>query len=157
MKFVFIRHGHYAKPPTGPNDGAPLTEHGRQSARLAGEFLKQQGTALDLIVTTKKRRTQETATLVLEALGSAPARIDNDAGFASADAMASKLAAWVERSGRPVETVALVGSVNTQAFCLRALGKAEVPDDNRGVVLIYDQGAGGTWSLVAQHAGTPKG
>ncbi len=95
MRFVFIRHGHF-DPGTDRKRGA-LTADGERQAVAAGDFLRQGGIVPDFVCTTNALRTQQTARLVLAAMGLAelPIHPQNGGGFTIAGKnLAAKIAEW---------------------------------------------------------------
>jgi phosphohistidine phosphatase len=65
-----LRHGDAAD--GSPDSERPLTDKGRNQARVAGEALKALGVELDACLTSPKVRAADTATIACEALGVEP-------------------------------------------------------------------------------------
>ena len=158
MRFVFIRHGHYAKPAEkSERDRAPLTDAGQRTARQAGEYLAAQGIRPDLVCTTKAQRTRETATIVLETLGASCPTHAKDSGFgsgATGDEITRRIGEWASGVTPRPQTLLYVGHDTQQSALLRRFGGPEIPQANRACVLIWDQAPDGQWLFVGSHAGS---
>ena len=71
MELYILRHGDAVDRATGGyarDEERPLTERGREEARLAGRALAALGVRLDLLLTSPLVRARETAELVAEAV-----------------------------------------------------------------------------------------
>ena len=72
MHLYFIRHGesesNYGELITGQQD-VPLTEHGRDQARLAGKQILEQGIQIDHIICSPLKRAHNTAKLIAAEIG----------------------------------------------------------------------------------------
>ena len=72
IKVVFVRHGQSTWNSSGKFSGwvdIPLTEKGREEARIAGKQLKEQGFHFDIAYTSMLDRAIETCDLILEEMG----------------------------------------------------------------------------------------
>jgi phosphohistidine phosphatase SixA len=128
-------------------DARPLAPEGIEDARRAGEFLKKMGIKPDLVVTTKKRRTIDTADLVMKVLDAdAPiARVGG--GFkvnASLSEISGCIRAWIA-GAKPVPRVVLFVGHEIQQKALAKANRLEVPGDRYGVVLVHEIDAYGNW------------
>jgi phosphohistidine phosphatase SixA len=121
----------------------------------AGEWLARRGIQPDLIVATRTRRTQDTAELVKEALGTKTTVLSVPRGFQSEEGLDRLLNEWAppmlyKSTGR---TVVFVGHHTQQDTCQRELvGELELPRKARGSVLVYEK-RGAVWVLVGYHVG----
>lgn len=150
-RFVFIRHG---KPISKEGmkskkeqDARPLAPEGTEDARRAGEFLKKMGIKPDLVVTTKTRRTIDTADLVMKVLDvDAPiARVES--GFkvnASLSDISGRVRAWIGER-KPVPRVVFFVGHEIQQKALAKANRLEVLSDRYGVVLVHEIDAYGNW------------
>jgi phosphohistidine phosphatase SixA len=152
IRFVFIRHGTYAKAgvPRRRRKGAPLTEEGRQEVRHTAAFLKRQGIRPDLVFTTMTRRTAESAEIVLEVLGLGHVKPQpKESGFRRSPEASTELdptlARWVPDPKGEL-TVMFVGHNNQQSYCNKHLVTPVImPLDVKGGALVYERDAGGRW------------
>lgn len=157
--FVYVRHGHPCKPADdsqAANNAKPLDDKGFDDAVAAGEWLLAQGIVPDLIVHTNKVRTEETATLIQEVLGTKLAPLVVTGGFeqgADDGDIDQRINWWERQAGRPVRTIMFVGHHTQQIALLRELGGPKVADKARGAVLTYDLGEDGEWTPGAAHVG----
>jgi phosphohistidine phosphatase SixA len=155
--FVFVRHGHYDKEGVSVPERvtAPLTSKGMDAAIEAGEWLARRGIQPDLVMATRTRRTQDTAELVAEALGTKTTVMSVPRGFQSAEGLEKLLDEWAppmlyKSTGR---TVVFVGHHTQQDTCQRELeGEPELPRKARGSVLVYER-RGAKWVLSGYHVG----
>jgi broad specificity phosphatase PhoE len=158
LRFVFVRHGNYDKPTrTAARARAPLNAKGREAARRAGEFLREHGVVPDLVCTTDKQRTIDTADLVLEVLGVAPPRRIFGGGFKTGAKLAeieARLLAWSNLVAPPPRVLMFVGHHAQQNACLRELGGAERAERKHAAVLVYDWDPDGRWTLGPQFEGS---
>lgn len=69
----FIRHGESQANAdnvyTGSDQPAPLTEKGRQQAKIAGEKLKSDNVVIDNIISSTLERTRDTAAIIASEIG----------------------------------------------------------------------------------------
>ncbi|MBW2737227.1 MAG: histidine phosphatase family protein, partial [Deltaproteobacteria bacterium] len=159
MRFIFIRHGHCDGKgrPQREKDKLPLNDSGRRAARAAGAYLKEEGIVPDAVFTTKTERTQETARVVLDALGGVDLKLQAKGGgfrSGSTGGLDSKLDQWLAGVGVEPQTLLFVGHHISQSYCLRHLeGTPQIPAENRACVLVYEGGRGKSWTCVGAHVG----
>ncbi len=142
--FVFVRHGRTDKQGNDP----ALTAVGEQQARAAGAFLRDAGVVPDLVLTTKKRRTKETAAGLLAELGrpETPTRA-TEGGFAKGK---SSLEDWLAKNAKgDAQTVLFVGHHSSQGYCASELSPDLGIDEESRVALVYERRAATEWKLVA--------
>ncbi len=155
MRFVFVRHGHYAHG-TDPDQG-PLTEHGARQAREAGDFLRDAGIAPDFVVTTGTARTRQTARLLFAAMGRGdleghPLR---KGGFTIAGKnFDAKVAEWRALAPTPPETLLFVGHGVSQDACGKRSPGLLLPKRTHGVVVVFEREADGEWRVVRSFGGS---
>lgn len=72
MHLYFIRHGesesNFSNLITGQQD-VPLTDRGRQQARLAGQEIREKAIVIDHIISSSLKRAHETAKLIAQEIG----------------------------------------------------------------------------------------
>jgi len=115
--------------------------------------LEEQGIIPDRVITTKARRTQETAEIVLEALGLSLEPVVKPHGF-SAATFNQKAAEWLQGNlldGTP-ETVVFVGH-HTQQDVLETLGDMDIPTTAKACVIVCEQDTDGSWVVLDYHKG----
>jgi phosphohistidine phosphatase SixA len=143
-RFVFMRHGDYAKAGLSPAERktAPLTELGSAQALEMGEWLKGMNVSLDEVITTEAERTIETADWMLMAMDREALKPRAVAGgFAlGKSGLDQKLKEWRCRG----ETVCFVGHCKQQEYCVAALGGPELTSSQRAV-LVYERDDDGAW------------
>ena len=147
-KVVLVRHAEYGD---GPNDefGPSLSEPGRRRAQALAAMM--QGAGVTAILTSRYRRTRETAQPLATAIGVAPLVIpDDDVG--------RHVEAHVQAVRRGSGSVLIVGHSDTIPIIIRALGGprlgtlcADVFD--RMFTLVSDRGA---MTLTRSHYGEPS-
>lgn len=72
MRLYFIRHGESESNSSGLITGqqdVPLTENGRQQARLAGQNIREKAIMIDHIISSPLQRAQDTARLIAHEIG----------------------------------------------------------------------------------------
>ena len=97
MRVIIVRHANAA--PGQPDELRPLTEQGREAARMLGELLAERQP--DAVVSSPLLRTRETAQAIAAAAGLEPAVDERLAPGATAD----DLRAAVDGRGETVVTV----------------------------------------------------
>lgn len=154
-RFVYIRHGHYDKRgvPADQRGPLPLNNDGRIAALAAAAWLEQQGIRPDRVITTRARRTQETAEVVLERLGSSLKPVVKPHGF-SAATFTQKVGEWFQGDlldGTP-ETVLMVGH-HTQQDVLETMEDMDIPSAARCCVVVCEQDTDGSWVVLDYNKG----
>jgi phosphohistidine phosphatase len=143
VRFVYARHGRKV-----PGQDTPLTEAGREQARRAGAFLRDQGIVPDWLCHTATLRTRETAERLLAELGVRCPVHRPESGWrrsAGPEEIAARIARWASAAPRPVQTLLFVGHEHQQDALVAAFGFPPVPDANRGCVLVLAQDGSGRW------------
>lgn len=113
---ILVRHAEKASTPSGDPD---LSEAGRQRAEQLAALLQDAG--ITHILTSDRRRTQQTAAPLAQRLGLQPQAIATRGG----DHLAALLAAVRAQQGG---TLLVVGHGNTVPALLAALGGPRLPD-----------------------------
>jgi len=159
LTFIYVRHGKPRKPiddSDAANRAKPLNNKGRSDAVTAGEWLASQGIVPDLVVHTRTVRTEETAALIQEVLGTSHEPLVVSGGFpqgADAGDIDQYINWWERQAGRPVRTILFVGHHTQQIALLRELGGPRPADKARGVVLTYTVDDDGKWRVGPCHPG----
>ena len=153
MRIVFVRHGERVD----KTDRSPLTEWGWTAAGQTGRWLVDQGIDPVLLVHTRRLRTRETATALLESLGSATAQRRRPGLPVSATGWSKlerQLAGWVPDGGDAV----LVGHGNTPVFVEREFGGSTfgVPGKNKAAAFLLEHSATDGWRCMRAWPGSPK-
>jgi phosphohistidine phosphatase SixA len=155
MRILFLRHGEKS----GNGDGDPLTARGREMARSAGAWMRDQGLRPSAFQRTKTVRTRETAELALESAGFTGVR---DLGPGSLpnqpDAWKARVT-WVRSQGVAEDAlVLLVGHDKTQQLIENRLGirlVEHIPKTNRAGAYLVEQDDKGEWKVTRKYDGTP--
>lgn len=154
-RFIFIRHGRYGGSglPRAEQRRKPLLPRGIEQARAAGCWLADRGIRPDLVVTTKTRRTIQTANLILEELRTPGLeRIEAPGGYKSAKEVEKRLREWV--GDRQLDTLLFVGHRPNQGQLLKltqakALG---LDKESHACVIVCERGDDG-WRVIDHHPG----
>ena len=153
-RFVFIRHGSYDKEGLDPRDrvDAPINDRGWEGAMAAGELLVAWGIEPDLVVTTRTRRTWETAQVVLMAADLEAPVVTVEGGFAvGKSSLEEKLADWA--SVTSAKTVVFVGHCKNQQYLKKYEDFPKTEAKARAAVAVYERNELGGWTLVASAPG----
>lgn len=144
---IYIRHGES----TGEGSNPELSDNGRDMAEAAAKWLHRKGYTPMRLVTTTKRRTNETAEIVASHgwfEGWTPEIIQRP-GSVRTQPEWEELVALVGDSG------AFVGHHPTQHLLERIAGAPAAPKDNRCIVYVVEREGEG-WRCVAHWQGRPK-
>ena len=156
QRFIFVRHGRYegSTVSRGEQGKKPLVPRGVEQAKAAGLWLTERGFRPDLVVTTKTRRTIQTADLLLEELGPPrPERITWPSGYKSSkEKVEERLGEWI--GDRTIDTLLFVGHRPNQGGALKlATGAAlRLGKESHACVIVFERGADG-WRVVDHHPG----
>lgn len=159
LTFVYVRHGKPRKPvddSDAANRAKPLSDKGFDDAVAAGQWLLAHGIVPDLVVHTATRRTEETAAIIQEVLGTSLHPLVVPGGFpqgADAGDIDQYVNWWQRQAGRPVRTVMFVGHHTQQHALVRELGGTRPDDKARGAVLTYTMDTAGEWHTGPCHPG----
>lgn len=141
----FVRHGesqaNVNQVFAGINRPAPLTQVGRQQARLAGRCILNMNVKIDQIVSSPLERARETAEIIADSLGIDPAGIAFDARLIEYDV--GELTGKSAQGITPAQLVSAMGAedpVVFQARVMEALGDAARREGN--VLLVSHAGVG---------------
>lgn len=105
-QLVVIRHAKAADPGATTDHERPLTQRGHADARAMGEWLKDQGIRVDLVLCSTAVRTRETWADIVENSGLG-ALVENDERIYNASV--ERLLRVLAEEGRSARSVALVG------------------------------------------------
>lgn len=98
-RLILMRHAKSSWAEPGQRDlDRPLNKRGRRSAKLIGEWMKTKGYRPDLALVSSARRTQETWSGVVSALGAAPTTYVPELYHASKEAMLDVLRAAPDKA-----------------------------------------------------------
>jgi len=153
QRLIFLRHGDASKAGVGdrtPLRARPLSATGRAQARAAGAFLAGRGLAVDALVVTGTRRSEETAALALAAMGGPAPAARVSPGGRSAAALLARAAGWMEGLG-PDDALLFSGHGPNLRHLLRHFDAREaLAEEGYGAVLILAREPGG-WRLEDLH------
>lgn len=141
----FIRHGESRANVdhvfAGINRPAPLTQIGRQQARLAGRGILDTSIKIDQIVSSPLERARETAEIIADILGIGRSGIAFDARLIEYDV--GELAGKPTQGVTPAQLVGAAGAENPVVFHARVLeALAEATHRGGGVLLVGHGGVG---------------
>jgi len=105
-QLVVIRHAKTAEPGSHPDHERALTERGHADARAMGEWLKEQGIRVDLVLCSTAVRTRETWADIVESSGRG-ALVEHDERIYNASVQ--RLLDALAEEGRSARSIALVG------------------------------------------------
>lgn len=140
MRVVFVRHG---EPRRGESDPA-LTSEGRRQARETALWLAERGWAPSRIVSTRTRRTRQTAEELALVFTEAEPVLDG-----GAPELAEDWSAMVDDYAVAGGITAFVGHHPTVALLLSSFGPSpvRVPVHNLAVALCLVRDEAGRWSI----------
>ncbi|MBB2890336.1 SixA phosphatase family protein [Flexivirga oryzae] len=126
-QLVVIRHAKTADPGGSPDHERALTERGHADARAMGEWLKERGVRVDLVLCSTAVRTRQTWADIVESSGLG-ALVDHDRRIYNASA--DRLLNVVAQEGGSARSIALVGHAPGMPGLAATLteGAAEDPD-----------------------------
>lgn len=151
---IYIRHGES----TGEGSNPPLTSHGRAMAAAAAAWLLRMGYAPARFVTTSRRRSGETASIIAHAHGVARAYVRAEGWSPEIVVRAGAVhtpKAWDALAAAVGDGNAFVGHHPTQDLLVRLAGAPVAPKDHRCVVYAVER-AGDGWRCVAHWEGQAK-
>ncbi|MFZ4580464.1 MAG: histidine phosphatase family protein [Myxococcota bacterium] len=155
MRILFLRHGERSH--QGSDD--PLTDHGRDMARAAGEWLRGQGLLPTVAHHTGTMRTRQTVELALASTGVPSIPKLTPAGMPRDRKGLEQRVAWLLAQGVPADAlVLLVGSHTTQQFIeghLLPNGIARIPSHNRAGAYLVEMDDKGAWKVTRKYDGSP--
>ncbi len=130
MRYVFVRHGFYGG--GGLSDAEKVVKelepHGIKGAQMAAEYISERGIVPDVVLTTKTRRTKQTADIVLERFDPPLAAPRVVRGGHSGKGVRKKLSKWINRYGLTEDqTLLFVGHGTSQASLLEFYTDGEAP------------------------------
>jgi broad specificity phosphatase PhoE len=81
-KILFVRHGESEANVkgvfAGQKDDSPLTENGKQQAKVVGELLISRGISIDRVISSPLIRAKETAEIIVRTIGNGSLKVDTD-------------------------------------------------------------------------------
>lgn len=123
----YIRHGESQANAdnvyTGPNYPAPLTDKGKQQAKLAGEKILADGIKIDNIISSTLERTKDTAIIIASVIGFDVGKIQYDSQIVEYDV--GSLSGKSESNFMPHEVVKAEGAENPYDFQKRIMTRIE--------------------------------
>lgn len=105
-QLVVVRHAKAADPGGSPDHERPLTDRGHADARAMGEWLKDRGIRVDLVLCSTAVRTRETWADIVESSGLG-ALVEHDRQIYNASV--DRLLGVIAQEGRSARSIALVG------------------------------------------------
>lgn len=150
MKIVVVRHAE--KDGTGDGLAVPISDRGRESARVCGLWLRDQGVRPVAVAYTRAVRTKDTAELILQAFDGEPAMVLERGSIPrdkeNWDALVARLTREME--GRSGDVLLCVHGGGQRAAERVGKPKQKVPEGNRcGAYILNVEGGKttclGTW------------
>lgn len=125
MELYLLRHAHAGDPTKWSGDDAdrPLSARGRRQAERLGRLLAGAGFEPDVIVSSPKARSAQTAEIVAEALG---ARVRTDERLAFGFGLGD-LAALVRELGGPAQLVVVGHDPDFSDLLAELVGTSSIP------------------------------